>query len=317
MTQWPNVRYDVVSEDSVFGHPAPSKDIGLPRINDAFLDCAAYLYRSADDAEAGKDAGGSGFLLSIPSHDPKHEAEGLTLAACVTNRHVIELGAPVARLNHKDGPGTVIAEFTEAHWVFHPGGADLAITLIPLESMKAKYRRVAYESFLTREVMADKGIGVGDEVFLVGRFINHDGGQENSPTARFGNIAQLPGNPLHGESGAAQESYLIECRSIGGFSGSPVFVQIQPFTWRPDIETIAQSFFGPFLLGVDWCHTFYKEPVMDASGCERRDGSYVDSHSGLMGVVPAWKLTELVESEEFAAMIREPKSVRCWGLDTR
>jgi hypothetical protein len=52
----------------------------------------------------------------------------------------------------------------------------------------------------------------------------HEGRQKNSPTARFGNIAQMPNEPVIIKR-FEQECFLVEARSIGGYSGSPVFGQ--------------------------------------------------------------------------------------------
>jgi hypothetical protein len=71
-------------------------------------------------------------------------------------------------------------------------------------------------------------IGPGDDVFVVGRFINREGKQKNIPSVRFGNIAQMPGEPLFLDDGKELECFLIEGRSISGFSGSPVFIHISP-----------------------------------------------------------------------------------------
>lgn len=70
-------------------------------------------------------------------------------------------------------------------------------------------------------------VGPGDDVFVVGRFINSQGKLRNIPSVRFGNIAQMPLKPI--EQGRVfgefqQESFLVEARSISGFSGSPVFL---------------------------------------------------------------------------------------------
>jgi hypothetical protein len=59
-------------------------------------------------------------------------------------------------------------------------------------------------------------IGIGDEAFVVGRFINHEGKQRNTPTARTGIISQMPIEPIH-IRGIDQECFLIEARSFGGF----------------------------------------------------------------------------------------------------
>ena len=151
---------------------------------------------------------------------------------------------------------------------------------------------------------------------MVGRFINHDGGQENAPTARFGNIAQMPLKTMKYDYGRHQESYLVECRSIGGYSGSPVFVHIQDNTYRPNTNKYSEGYSGPLLLGVDWCHTVYREPLMDSAGNERRDG-YVSAHSGLTGVIPSWKLLELLQGDEFAHRRLNPTPVTCWKSGER
>ncbi|MGH7031713.1 MAG: hypothetical protein ACREEZ_14955, partial [Stellaceae bacterium] len=41
----------------------------MPRIPDAYLDAAIYLYASETDAEAGARTGGSGFLVGVPTVD--------------------------------------------------------------------------------------------------------------------------------------------------------------------------------------------------------------------------------------------------------
>src|SRR5260370_1057024 len=66
----------------------------------------------------------------------------------------------------------------------------------------------------------------GGSGFLVGRFVNHEGRQKNSPSVRFGNLAMMPGEPVyhkHSES-QGEESFLVDIRTISGYSGSPVFV---------------------------------------------------------------------------------------------
>jgi hypothetical protein len=39
----------------------------MPRISDCFADCAIYLYASERAAKDGQNAGGSGFLIHVPS----------------------------------------------------------------------------------------------------------------------------------------------------------------------------------------------------------------------------------------------------------
>jgi len=85
----------------------------------------------------------------------------------------------------------------------------------------------------TSEVRAKEEIGLGDEVFLTGLFERHYGTTRNIPILRTGAIAAMPEEPIYwtrttveGDRAVSMDAYLIEARSIGGLSGSPVFVYV-------------------------------------------------------------------------------------------
>jgi hypothetical protein len=63
---------------------------------------------------------------------------------------------------------------------------------------------------------------LGDEVFITGAFWPRLGEQKNIPIVRMGNIAALPEEPVEFFS-PRHPAYLVETRSLGGISGSPVF----------------------------------------------------------------------------------------------
>jgi hypothetical protein len=87
-----------------------------------------FLYHSEDDARAGTAAGGSGFLVGLPSKRWGHHyvhVHGLT------NWHVACRGASVVRINRRDG-GPEILDFGPDQWIFDPLGPDLAVSP-PLE----------------------------------------------------------------------------------------------------------------------------------------------------------------------------------------
>ena len=71
-------------------------------------------------------------------------------------------------------------------------------------------------------------IGIGDEAIAIGRFINHDGNQRNQPSVRFGAIAQMPKDKIRTDTGE-QDAFLVEIKSISGYSGSPVFALTSAF----------------------------------------------------------------------------------------
>ena len=79
---------------------------------------------------------------------------------------------------------------------------------------------------LTRDIVTEQGIGVGDEVFMAGLFANRPGADRNIPIVRVGNIAAMRDEPVYTPRFGEMDAYLIEARSIGGLSGSPVFVHL-------------------------------------------------------------------------------------------
>jgi hypothetical protein len=95
-----------------------------------------------------------------------------------------------------------------------------------------------------------------------------------------------------------QESFLVEARAISGFSGSPVFLMLmrlynrQGGNWPPGGRDVMS------LLGIVWGYIKNWEPVCDPRGKPLGDGSQVFHNTGMMGVVPAWKLQEILDSKE-------------------
>ncbi|HEY3827611.1 MAG TPA: trypsin-like peptidase domain-containing protein [Solirubrobacteraceae bacterium] len=282
----------------------------MPRIPDELLDCVIYLYPTVEAAEQGARAGGSGFLVSV-------SMDGIDTPAiyAVTNSHVVREGkSPVIRLNTQDGTKKVI-DIVSDQWFHHPDGDDVTICPLGLKTDDL-YRFHALpcgEWLLSEEAIADANIGPGDDVFIIGRFVNHEGNQRNLPVVRFGSIAMMPYEPIKHQRGIDVESYLIEARSLSGFSGSPIFLYIPPFSlrdtwWTPDksgVPTTESISFG--LLGIDSGHfTDYKR-VLDKDKKPRigNEESYVEQNSGIMTVVPSWKLGELLENPEVVRMRRQ------------
>lgn len=58
-------------------------------------------------------------------------------------------------------------------------------------------------------------IGIGDDLFMVGRQIGREGMVGNTPVVRFGCISQMPGDPIVflGSYLGPQTAYLAEMRS--------------------------------------------------------------------------------------------------------
>jgi hypothetical protein len=292
----------------------------VPRVPDGFLDSSVYLYSSVQAAKGGERSGGCGFLAHVPSE--QHQ-ERIHLYA-VTNKHVIENGCRVLRLNTTDGAMDTLKTVPEA-WTNHPDGDDLAVTPIEPVDKKFKWSSVSTYDFVTTEVIRNFGIGIGDEVFLIGRLVTAAGRQKNTPAARFGNLSMMsdPKEPIVLEGGQEQEGFLVECRSLSGFSGSPVFVQgIRsylgqdiPERWKPPwlpsqasnpiahmtglIMSPKEGTFGPWLLGIDCAHVPLWRPVYENDRKTRtQQGYHIDANTGIACVIPAWRILELLNDKE-------------------
>jgi hypothetical protein len=89
---------------------------GVPRIPDEILDTVVYLYPDRDSAMRGERAGGSGFMVSVPSE----AGPDLYYSYVVTNSHVIrEAKCDALRVNTRAG-GTNVIDSTEEYWIHHP-----------------------------------------------------------------------------------------------------------------------------------------------------------------------------------------------------
>lgn len=279
--------------------------IGMPKLPPRILSSSFFLYPNSDDARAGKKFGGTGFFVGIPSQaDP----ERMTCIYGVTNWHVAcREGCSVVRVNRKDGDPAIF-DYGPEDWVFIPGDDDIAVIELPLNINEHRFAYVSTDQFLTQAEVSQKKagrVGVGDDVFMIGRFIDHDGVQRNNPSARFGNISMLPDGNIKRPNGSFLPSFCVDMHSRTGYSGSPVFVY----------RTLGNNFavgdidLGDrflLLLGIHWGqfpeyweikdrkdvpNTFRREALVT-------EGNYVEGLSGMTCVAPAWKLMELLEIDK-------------------
>jgi hypothetical protein len=269
----------------------------MPRIPTSLLDAVVYLYRTEEAAREGRAEGGTGFLVEVEGDPP--------FIYAVTNAHVVkEPGyASVIRINTKQGKTDTLS-IDPAAWVSHPDGDDIAVTLVGLQPAVHRYSPISAAMCL-RNWSEDSDIfGPGNETFFLGRFVTHEGRERNLPTIRFGNIAMMPWERVRTQRGIDQEAFLVESRSLSGYSGSPVFVT--PYGFFSDkADGLAWTFYmgmTMWLLGIDCGHLPDRLPVLESTGERVSDGYFVKGNSGMMVVVPSWKLLELLEVGEVAEM---------------
>ena len=252
----------------------------MPRIATRYLRTVVYIYRDQESAKADAIGGGTGFFVG-------RLVDGGYQTFVVTNRHVIEkMANPVIRLNRSSGEPALFAT-NRARWKDHPEGDDVSV--YQLDMSEKEHRHVFFweSAFLGSN---NDYIGLGSDVAMLGRFVGLNGQVEVSPTARFGSIASPDLVREANSFKHPQQTIVVECHSVPGFSGSPVIAYL-PSTALTE-TSLENSGVGPYLLGVIWKHFGSPEEVLDEGGKEI--GAYVKGNSGLAGVIPAWRISDVL-----------------------
>ena len=157
---------------------------------------------------------------------------GMLFQTLVTCRHVIEMisGKTVYIRANLAGGGVRVLDVAKSDWHFHPDeNVDLAAcpTVLRTDQFAILHLELESNMFLSEASIQAEEIGVGDEVSVVGLYTSHTGENRNLPIVRAGAIASMPREKIStAETGQQFHAYLVETRSIGGLSGSPVFVQL-------------------------------------------------------------------------------------------
>jgi hypothetical protein len=76
----------------------------MTAIAPSYTSCTVYLYPTVEAADRGVGAGGSGFVLGVPFPDDERTWH----LYVVTNRHVVETGNQVVRVNTTNRGSTAI-----------------------------------------------------------------------------------------------------------------------------------------------------------------------------------------------------------------
>jgi len=264
----------------------------MPALEPNLLKSVFYIYPSVDDAENSQEFGGTGFFIGIPAS----ESENRFFLYAVTCHHILldnKSNPIVLRINTGDGKFDTI-ETRYEDWTPHPSGDDVAIMRLALgENHNFEVGIIPRSDFPTAEFTKEIGIFPGDEVFMIGRFRVHSGKKKNLPAAMFGYISMLPDESIYNpKTTLMQDSYLVEMRSISGFSGSPVFQWIDELSLRP--HTRKQSLMlRRRLLGICWGYINVPEIATDVS-----DQKYeLKLNSSMAAVVPYQKIMDLIDDD--------------------
>jgi trypsin-like peptidase len=186
-------------------------------------------------------------------------------------------------------------------WIVHPE-SDVAILHFVPDSNRFQYGAYAIESAAPRDFRESLSIGAGDDTFVTGLLVQHPGRTRILPIVRLGSIASIPSDTvrleLEGGREVDEHVILVEVKSIGGLSGSPVYLHL-PF-WRDakkgilhnEEDASAASGGQSRLLGV--MHGYFKVEVNDPDNVSKGE----DLNTGIAVVIPIDRVLELIDSPE-------------------
>jgi len=286
-----NLRYVLAEEDD-----------DLMQIPDEIRKCVVFV---CFKDTGGIKLAGTAFLFGIPVGD----TDSFFATYFITAKHVIDgirnksIDQNVyLRINLKTS-GVQIIETPIGRWLSHPLEQNVDVSALnwsPPEEI-FDYRIIMLNMAATGTAIEKENIGIGDDVFLTGLFRNHYGSERNIPVIRVGNIAAMPEEKVHTEKLGDIDAYLIEARSIGGLSGSPVFVQLGLTRYIDgSVKTLKGGGYKFYLLGLMHGHFDLEYAELDNI---KEDNLYnFQVNMGIAIVVPIWKILEVINQETFVNM---------------
>jgi hypothetical protein len=266
------------------------------KVDQEVLQCVVFVCRSKilpkENVRIASSFIGTAFLVGISSNQRK----GHSYVYLVTAKHVADsLGDEpfFVRLNTKKGACDYIT-VEGIQWTFHPKdeSCDVAVMPFGIPQDVFDFKMLPLDMFLSDQIIQEKKIGIGDEVFITGLFAHATGSQKNQPIVRMGNIALIPIEPIPTDLGNI-EAYLIEARSIGGLSGSPAFVR----------ETVAIGLGRFYLLGL--MHGHWDIPPDKKNDFLINKEILGTVNMGIAIVVPAKKILETLNSPDLVKQREE------------
>lgn len=278
----------------VDSHYIGNADEALMLVPDEVRKCVVFIqYRSTE----GFRLAGTGFFVSVLGSIPERWYVYL-----VTAKHIIKKieeksidNRVCIRINQRNNKPSKRIHSDLAMWKYHPTEPNVDVAVLPWapDSSVYDFRSLPSEMAVTQEVIAKEGIGCGDEVFLTGLFGSHYGKERNLPIIRIGNIASMPEEKVVVKELGEIDAYLIEARSIGGLSGSPVFVHVSGL--RKGTLTLGKETI--YWLGM--IHGHYDLPKLDSLDTVAENNLVeLIINMGIAIVVPSTKILEVLNQRE-------------------
>ena len=263
--------------------------------------------------------GGTGFILH-------HEDAGRRFHYLITAEHVVRAARDASDdgqvwIRYTSNEGN--AKEIKAPGEFHFGseladGADVAAQILHLHDDVTPC--VSANRIVTDEVVRSYEVGPGDTTFAVGLYVRMPGSQSISPIVRSGIVAALPLDRYQ-KLPYSFVPYLVESHSIGGLSGSPVYLVLrEPFI---DGKHFGGVLTETFLLGLahgHWDLNVRTGGLDSDESAGHSDGSFHyelgDSiqkiNEGIAVVVPGSQILDLLNADDVQA--ERDELSRQWDL---
>ena len=234
-----------------------------------------------------------------------------TFPYVVTAKHVVDMipgDELLLRVNTRVGSFRFIT-LNRSSVFLHPSHddkrhyIDVAVFRLEVDYTDLDLTLITRADFANDEHIAEYDIGTGDEVAVTGLFHSHEGRIKNMPLVRIGNIAAMPDEPLPTDMGW-MDGYLIESRSIGGLSGSPVFTHLAvrpertliPREPYPNLESkiLKKPPYAHYLLGMI---QGYYSINMQQEWVLKTTQQAGDMNTGISIVTPIAKIAETIDQD--------------------
>jgi hypothetical protein len=303
--------------------PMPTKNMRIPEeIHKSVVFVGCRYWRGASHEYEPK---ATGFIVSLLE-------QNVSYTYLVTVRHWIVKGmaelpgfddAQECRVNRQGLDATTVRH--NGQWYFHPteeNSVDVAVC--PFECAGLDITPIRVSDFLNDKKIDDYYIGPGDEVAITGLFTKLVGKGKNISIVRRGSVAMLPSDKVPsvnmGDGTASDiDGYLIEVRSVGGLSGSSVFVRApigidcNVFA-KSGLNRIAKAHFQGDYHFLGLCQGHWEIPpsginkIPIPSAGEGEDKTSINL--GIAIVVPAQKILEVINHPDLIEQRRADRAKR-------
>ena len=289
------------------------------RVPDPINKCVAFLGIQQGDSVS---YGGTCFFTIKYSQ----EISGMCQCYLVTAKHCVDnikTKSFAVRVNFKDGTCGEIIGSGHERWFLHPTDNSVDVAVMPFritDYPNLDQIAIPVSMFFNEDAEQKGYIEQGDEVFITGLFTNFFGNQKNIPIVRIGNMAMMPDEKVSLAEFGHAEVYIIEARSRGGLSGSPVFFRRpviikgmpvfeasgklkRPDNPRKIIEELQKN---PFVfLGLIHGHYLLKDNKI-SKDMQDNASQFIDKiNTGISLVVPARKILEVINQPELECLFKD------------